>query len=165
VIACNSDGGAGGGMSTVPSGRLKAICICHGENTQTVLSIGTAGQILSVNSGATARRNGQARFRPNSMTARPSSQSATASKGTLKFDQTGISDTKLVTVKYTATDNVTFTPTVSSTSYGLGALNFATTGTISGKIPMITKSDDYVLGTDSAQEAYGYMVWMSGTRR
>lgn len=39
-------------------------------------------------------------------------KSATASKGTLKFDQTGISDTKLVTVKYTATDSYTYTPTL-----------------------------------------------------
>jgi hypothetical protein len=35
-------------------------------------------------------------------------------------------------------------------------------GTISGKMPMITKSDDYTLGADNAQEAYGYMVWMTG---
>ena len=30
---------------------------------------------------------------------------------------------------------------------------------------MITKSDDYTLGTDDAQEAYGYMVWMSGASK
>ena len=53
-------------------------------------------------------------------------------------------------------------------SYGsvhLGSLstqNMLTTGTVSGKVPMITKSDSYTLGTDSAQEAYGYMVFMSG---
>lgn len=42
------------------------------------------------------------------------------------------------------------------------ALNFASTGNISGKIPMISKSANYTLGTDSAQEAYGYMVWLDG---
>lgn len=48
-------------------------------------------------------------------------KSATASKGTLKFDQTGISDTKLVTVKYTATDSYTYTPTlVGNVSHLLG---------------------------------------------
>lgn len=50
------------------------------------------------------------------------------------------------------------------TKVGFSALNLVTTGTISGKIPMITKSDDYTLGTDDAQEAYGYMVWMSGNK-
>lgn len=198
-------------------------------------------------------------------------KSAEASKGTLKFDQTGISDTKLVTVKYTATDSYTYTPTLVgnvshllgttwtngkwcsySTSTGLtcnedapagsgdvtgtgdcasgacydgssdggtyvrlydgtsayesitggvrtftfssstanaedltltlgnndnsvtlssstgvtkaslSALNLVTTGTISGKIPMITKSSAYTLGTDDAQEAYGYIVWLTG---
>jgi hypothetical protein len=43
--------------------------------------------------------------------------------------------------------------------------NIAVTGTISGKMPIITKSDDYTLGTDSAQEAYGYMVFMSGANK
>jgi hypothetical protein len=43
--------------------------------------------------------------------------------------------------------------------------NFVATGTISGKVPMITKTDSYTLGTDSAQEAYGYMVWMSGANK
>ena len=50
-------------------------------------------------------------------------------------------------------------------SGNLGSLstqNMLTTGTVSGKVPIITKSDSYTLGTDSAQEAYGYMVFMSG---
>lgn len=192
-------------------------------------------------------------------------KSATASKGTLKFDQTGISDTKLVTVKYTAADSYAFTPTLlGNVSLSLGttftdgkyctystangftcnadgvggagdctggdcldgssdggtyirlydgtsaytaltaavrkftisssvadsedltitlgnndnkvtvssstgvteanfsALNLVTTGTVSGKIPMISKSGNYTLGTDNAQEAYGYMVWLTG---
>lgn len=53
-------------------------------------------------------------------------------------------------------------PASSATQVSLGTLNMVTTGTISGKVPMITKSDDYTLGSDSAQEAYGYMVWISG---
>ena len=52
-----------------------------------------------------------------------------------------------------------------ATSSTAQTLNFVTTGTISGKIPMITKSDNYTLGTDNAQEAYGYMVWMSGANK
>ena len=55
--------------------------------------------------------------------------------------------------------------TEDGTNISAGALNFVTTGTISGKIPMITKSDNYTLGTDAAQEAYGYMVWMSGANK
>lgn len=46
-----------------------------------------------------------------------------------------------------------------------GTANIATTGTISGKMPMITKTDDYTLGTTSAQEAYGYIVWISGANK
>ncbi len=47
--------------------------------------------------------------------------SATASKGQLKFDQTGISNTKTVTVKYTATDSYTWTPTIlGNSSFGIG---------------------------------------------
>lgn len=53
-------------------------------------------------------------------------KSATASKGTLKFDQTGISDTKVVTVKYTATDTYTFTPTIT----GNTGITFPTSGTL-----------------------------------
>ena len=45
------------------------------------------------------------------------------------------------------------------------AINLVSTGTISGKIPMITKADDYTLGTDNAQEAYGYIIWMSGANK
>jgi hypothetical protein len=64
--------------------------------------------------------------------------------------------------------NASNTSVVSSgtgvTKLGFSALNLVTTGTISGKIPSITKSDDYTLGTDDAQEAYGYMVWMSGNK-
>ena len=164
VIACNSDGGVGGGVSTDTLWAAAGDLVYGtGNDTADILGIGTAGQILQVNLGATAPQWTSAIAAQFDDSA-AQFKSATASKGTLKFDQTGISDTKLVTVKYTATDNVTFNPTVSSTSYGLGSLNFATTGTISGKIPMITKSDDYVLGTDSAQEAYGYMVWMSGNK-
>jgi hypothetical protein len=43
-----------------------------------------------------------------------------------------------------------------------GNLSLATTGTISGKAPMISKTSAYTLGTDSAQEAYGYVVWLTG---
>ena len=51
--------------------------------------------------------------------------SATASKGTLKFDQTGISDGKLVTVKFTSADDYTWTPTL----LGNSAFSIGTTFT------------------------------------
>lgn len=40
---------------------------------------------------------------------------------------------------------------------------FQITGTLSGKIGVITKAADYTLGTDSANEAYGYLVTMTAT--
>lgn len=52
--------------------------------------------------------------------------SATASKGQLKFDQTGISDTKILTLKWTAADNYTFTPTIT----GNTSVTFPTSGTL-----------------------------------
>jgi hypothetical protein len=49
------------------------------------------------------------------------------------------------------------------TTYGqLGALDVATTGIISGKIGVITKSSAYTLGTDAAKEAYGYAMLATG---
>jgi hypothetical protein len=72
-------------------------------------------------------------------------------------------DTEDLTITLGHNDN---TATVSSstgvTKLSFSAINLVSTGTISGKIPMITKTDNYTLGTDDAQEAYGYIVWMSG---
>jgi hypothetical protein len=52
--------------------------------------------------------------------------SATASKGTLKFDQTGITDAKIFTVKFTSADTYTFTPTFT----GNTGVTFPTSGTL-----------------------------------
>lgn len=63
-------------------------------------------------------------------------------------------------------DDTANTAVVSSstgvTDVSFSALNLVTTGTVSGKIPMISKTSAYTLGTDNAQEAYGYMVWLTG---
>ncbi len=56
----------------------------------------------------------------------PQFYSATAGKGELKFDQTGISDTKILTLKWTAADNYTFTPTIT----GNTIVTFPTSGTL-----------------------------------
>lgn len=125
------------------------------------LALGTDGYLLKAK-GASAAPEWSNTFSAQIDDSAAQFKSATASKGTLKFDQTGISDTKVVTVKYTATADVTHNPTLTSTAYNFGAINVLSTGNISGKVPMITKSDNYTLGTDDAQEAYGYMVWMSG---
>jgi hypothetical protein len=95
-------------------------------------------------------------------------KSATASKGTLKFDQTGVSDTKTVTVKYTATDNYTLTPTVTgnaaysigATEWNLNALNLVTTGTVSGRIPMVPDADGRNIATT---EISGHVHLATGT--
>ena len=71
-----------------------------------------------------------------------------------------------LTLTLGANDNTaTVSTTTGVTSLSLSAINLVTTGTISGKIPMITKSDNYTLGADNAQEAYGYMIWMSGANK
>lgn len=36
------------------------------------------------------------------------------------------------------------------------------TGNLSGKVPIISKSGNYTLGTDNSQEAYGYAVFLTG---
>lgn len=53
-------------------------------------------------------------------------KSATASKGTMKFVQTGISDGKLLTQTWTAADDYTFTPTIT----GNTTITFPTSGTL-----------------------------------
>jgi hypothetical protein len=52
--------------------------------------------------------------------------------------------------------------TEDGTDISAGALNFVTTGIVSGKVGVITKSSAYTLGTDAAREAYGYMMLATG---
>ena len=59
-------------------------------------------------------------------------------------------------------NNTNGTLDLNATTVNLGSAALVATGTISGAIPSITKSGDYTLGTDSSQEAYGYMVWLTG---
>jgi hypothetical protein len=53
-------------------------------------------------------------------------KSATASKGTLKFDQTGLTDGKVLTIKHTSADDYTYTPTFT----GNTAITYPTSGTL-----------------------------------
>ena len=72
-------------------------------------------------------------------------------------------ETTLATI--TLSGGTASTVAVWDASQNLTALttqNMNTTGNISGKVPIINKADNYTLGTDSAQEAYGYMVFMTG---
>ena len=55
-----------------------------------------------------------------------------------------------------------FTASKQLCSDGSGVATTCSTQPVTGKVPIITKTDDYTLGTDDSQEAYGYMVFMSG---
>lgn len=104
--------------------------------------------------------------------------SATASKGTLKFDQTGITNGKLVTVKYTSADNYTFTPTITGntgvtyptsgtlighdgTDANLGAVNLLTTGYLYGGLKGFLLAADSTVATSRAYGAVWYMATSS----
>lgn len=54
------------------------------------------------------------------------------------------------------TDLSSYVPTGSTSDYQI-------TGTLSGKVGVITKAANYTLGTDSANEAYGYLLTMTAT--
>lgn len=86
----------------------------------TISSLGTSNQLIGMNAAGDAVEykssislildDSAAQF-----------QSATASKGTMKFDQTGIANTKLITQKWTAADSYTFTPTLlGNVTLGIG---------------------------------------------
>ena len=87
--------------------------------------------------------------------------SVTGGAGVVTFtDLAGTSEVLALDLR--TSNTAKFTTSSGITKADFVALNMVTTGTISGKIPMITKSGNYTLGTDDAQEAYGYMTWMSG---
>jgi hypothetical protein len=80
--------------------------------------------------------------------------SSTANKGTLQFLLTSTTAGQV--------SQVTIPDADGTMAYTTGTQSMALTGSISGKVPMITKTSAYTLGTDSAQEAYGYVVWLTG---
>jgi len=105
-------------------------------------------------------------------------KSATASKGTLKFDQTGLTDGKVLTIKHTSADDYTYTPTFT----GNTAITFPTSGTLavtSGalgtpsftalNIPSGTGDAGTTAGqivhdnNDTAGSANGNLEWFDGT--
>ena len=53
-----------------------------------------------------------------------------------------------------------------ATGFGVidnGASDISTTGILSGKIGVINKGTDYTIGTDNAEEAYGFLIKMTAT--
>lgn len=83
--------------------------------------------------------------------------------GQITFASLGGGNSEDLSVNLDDTANtVVFASSTGVTDLNFSALNLVTTGNITGKIPMITKTDNYTLGADSAQEAYGYMLWISG---
>jgi hypothetical protein len=73
-----------------------------------------------------------------------------------------VTDNTLVLFNGTTGSAVDASTITVGTDVNFQALNLVTTGTMSGKIPIISKSGNYTLGSDSAQEAYGYMVFLTG---
>jgi hypothetical protein len=76
---------------------------------------------------------------------------APTSDGLAKYDRT----TEILQVGDGATTK-SFIPTGSTSAFQI-------TGNLSGKVGVITKSAGYTLGTDSANEAYGYLLTMTAT--
>jgi hypothetical protein len=75
---------------------------------------------------------------------------------------TSVADSEDLTIQLGNNDNTITIASTTGANQINTALAFASTGNISGKIPMISKTGNYTLGTDNAQEAYGYMVWLTG---
>lgn len=146
-----------------------------GANTPAKLAAGTAGYVLKMGASIPEWSNSL------SVTIDDSAaqfKSATASKGTLKFDQTGLTDGKVLTIKHTSADDYTYTPTFT----GNTAITFPTSGTLavtSGalgtpsftalNIPSGTGDAGTTAGqivhdnNDTAGSANGNLEWFDGT--